>query len=37
MYYADESRILHKSVYSSDGKKLGFVKKVFADTIVIQS
>jgi hypothetical protein len=37
MYYADESGILHKSVYSSDGKKLGFVKKVFADTIVIQS
>jgi hypothetical protein len=37
MYYADESGILHKSVYSSDGKKLGFVKKVFVDTIVIQS
>ena len=37
MYYVDESGILHKSVYSSDGKKVGFVKKVFADTIIIQS
>ncbi len=37
MYYADESGILHKSVYSSDGKKLGFVKQVFLDNIIIQS
>ena len=34
---SDESELLHKSVYSSDGKKLGFVKKVFPDNIVIQS
>ena len=37
MYYADESGLLHKSVYSSDGKKLGFVKQVFLDNIIIQS
>jgi sporulation protein YlmC with PRC-barrel domain len=35
--FSDESELLHKSVYSSDGKKLGFVKKVFPDNIVIQS
>jgi hypothetical protein len=34
---SDESGLLHKSVYSSDGKKLGFVKKVFPDNIIIQS
>jgi hypothetical protein len=34
---SDESGLLHKSVYSSDGKKLGFVKKVFSDNIIIQS
>jgi hypothetical protein len=37
MYYADESGLLHKSVYSSDGKKLGFVKQVFLDSIIIES
>jgi sporulation protein YlmC with PRC-barrel domain len=37
MYYADESGLLHKSVYSNDGKKLGFVKQVFLDNIIIQS
>jgi hypothetical protein len=37
MYSADESGLLHKSVYSSDGKKVGFVKKVFPDNIIIQS
>ena len=35
--FSDESELLHKSVYSSDGKKLGFVKKIFPDNIVIQS
>ena len=35
--FSDESGLLHKSVYSSDGKKLGFVKKVFPDNITIQS
>ena len=34
---SDESGLLHKSVYSIDGKKLGFVKKVFPDNMVIQS
>jgi hypothetical protein len=29
--------LLHKSVYSKDGKKLGFVKKVFSDNMIIQS
>jgi len=37
MYYADESGLLHKSVYSSDGKKLGFIKQVFLDNIIIES
>ena len=35
--FSDESGLLHKSVYSIDGKKLGFVKKVFPDNMVIQS
>jgi hypothetical protein len=35
--FSDESGLLHKPVYSSDGKKLGFVKKVFPDNIIIQS
>jgi hypothetical protein len=35
--FSDESELLHKSVYSSDGKKLGFVKKVLPDNIIIQS
>jgi hypothetical protein len=35
--FSDESELLHKSVYSSDGKKLGFVKKVLTDNIIIQS
>ena len=35
--FFDKFEILHKSVYSTDGKKLGFVKKVFPDNIIIQS
>jgi sporulation protein YlmC with PRC-barrel domain len=35
--FSDESELLHKSVYSSDGKKLGFVKKALPDNIIIQS
>jgi hypothetical protein len=35
--FSGESELLHKSVYSNDGKKLGFVKKVFPYNIVIQS
>ena len=35
--FSDESELLHKSVYSIDGKKLGFVKKVLPDNIIIQS
>jgi hypothetical protein len=35
--FSDESGLLHKPVYSTDGKKLGFVKKVFPDNIIIQS
>jgi hypothetical protein len=35
--FSDESELLHKSVYSSEGKKLGFVKKVLPDNIIIQS
>jgi hypothetical protein len=35
--FSDESELLHKSVYSSDGKKLGFVKRVFPYNIIIQS
>jgi hypothetical protein len=35
--FFDKFELLHKSVYSADEKKLGFVKKVFPDNIVIQS
>ena len=35
--FSDESELLHKSAYSSEGKKLGFVKKVLPDNIIIQS
>ena len=35
--FFDKFELLHKSVYSTDGKKLGFVKKVFPDNIIIQS
>jgi hypothetical protein len=35
--FSYNSGLLHKSVYSSDEKKLGFVKKVLPDNIVIQS
>ena len=35
--FLDKFELLHKSVYSSDEKKLGFVKKVFPDNIIIQS
>ena len=35
--FSYNSGLLHKSVYSSDKKKLGFVKKVLPDNIVIQS
>jgi hypothetical protein len=34
-YY--NSGLLHKSAYSSDEKKLGFIKKVLPDNIVTQS
>ena len=33
----DKFELLHKSVYSTDDKKLGFVKKVLPDNIIIQS
>jgi hypothetical protein len=35
--FSYDSGLLHKSIYSSDGKKLGFIKKVFPDNIIIQS
>ena len=35
--FFDKFELLHKSVYSADGKKLGFVKKVFPNNIIIQS
>jgi hypothetical protein len=35
--FFDKFELLHKSVYSSDEKKLGFVKKVFSHDIIIQS
>ena len=35
--FFDKFELLHKSVYSTDGKKLGFVKKVLPYNIVIQS
>jgi len=35
--FFDKFELLHKSVYSTDGKKLGFVKKVFPNNIIIQS
>ncbi|MFL6457683.1 MAG: hypothetical protein ACJ71G_12060 [Nitrososphaeraceae archaeon] len=35
--FLDKFELSHKSVYSSDEKKLGFVKKVFPDNIIIQS
>ena len=35
--FFDKFELLHKSVYSSDEKKLGFVKKVLPDNMVIQS
>jgi hypothetical protein len=35
--FFDKFELLHKSVYSSDEKKLGFVKKVFPHDIIIQS
>ena len=35
--FSYNSGLLHKSVYSSDKKKLGFVKMVLPDNIVIQS
>jgi hypothetical protein len=35
--FSYNSGLLHKSVYSSDEKKLGFVKNVLPDNIVIQS
>ena len=35
--FFDKFELLHKSVYSVDEKKLGFVKKVLPDNIVIQS
>jgi hypothetical protein len=35
--FFNKFELLHKSVYSSDEKKLGFVKKVLPDNMVIQS
>jgi hypothetical protein len=35
--FFDKFELLHKSVYSTDGKKLGFVKKVLTNNIIIQS
>lgn len=35
--FFDKFELLHKSVYSTDEKKLGFVKKVLPDNIIIQS
>jgi len=35
--FFNKFELLHKSVYSTDEKKLGFVKKVFPDNIIIQS
>jgi hypothetical protein len=35
--FFDKFELLHKSVYSADEKKLGFVKKVLPDNIIIQS
>lgn len=35
--FFDKFELLHMSVYSTDGKKLGFVKKVFPNNIIIQS
>ncbi len=35
--FFDKFELLHKSVYSTDDKKLGFVKKVLPDNIIIQS
>ena len=35
--FFDKFELLHKSVYSTDEKKLGFVKKVLPDNIIVQS
>ena len=35
--FLDNFELLHKSVYSSDETKLGFVKKVLQDNMIIQS
>ena len=35
--FFDKFELLHKSVYSTDEKKLGFIKKVLPDNIIIQS
>ena len=35
--FFDKFDLLHKSVYSDDDKKVGFVKKVLSDNIIIQS
>ena len=35
--FFDKFELLHKSVYSTDDKKLGFVKKVLPDNIIVQS
>ena len=34
--FADWKRLLHKSVYSTDGKKIGFLRKVVADYMVVK-
>jgi hypothetical protein len=35
--FFDKFELLHKSVYSVDEKKLGFVKKVVPQDIIVQS
>jgi sporulation protein YlmC with PRC-barrel domain len=34
--FADWKRLLNKSVYSIDGKKIGFLRKVVADYMVVR-
>ena len=34
--FADWTRLLNKSVYSIDGKKIGFLRKVVADYMLVK-
>ncbi len=34
--FADWKRLLNKSVYSIDGKKIGFLRKVVADYMIVK-